>query len=102
MVAEMDERTDERTHKLKTWPCYFRAIWDGLKRFEVRRNDRNFQHADTLLLREYEPTRQHYTGREIRATVGYIMCAHNMGLLSDDAVVMQLENIERTPPPDAG
>jgi len=82
-------------HKLKTWPCYFRAIWDGLKRFEVRRNDRGIEPADTLLLQEYEPTRRHYTGREIRATAGYMMVAAGLDLLNDNVVVIQLENIER-------
>ena len=92
LETEMETRTE---HKLKTWPCYFVAIWDGLKRYEVRRDDRGFRPADTLLLQEYEPTRRHYTGREIRATVGYMMCAAGMGLLQEDAVVMQLEDIER-------
>ena len=30
------------THQLKTWPVYFKAIWDGIKTFDIRVNDRGF------------------------------------------------------------
>lgn len=39
-------------HDLKILSPYFIAVEDGSKPFEVRRNDRNYQVGDTLLLRE--------------------------------------------------
>lgn len=44
-------------HELKTWPEYFRAIRSGEKCFELRFNDRNYQIADELILREFDPCR---------------------------------------------
>ena len=41
------------THKLKTLPKYFNAVMTGEKTFEVRKDDRNFQVGDYLLLQLY-------------------------------------------------
>jgi len=40
------------THDIKILSEYFNAVADGSKPFEVRRNDRDYQVGDTLLLRE--------------------------------------------------
>ena len=59
-------------HDLKTWPEYFQAVWIGLKTFEIRKNDREFATADMLLLREYDPKTEKYSGRAMTALVTYI------------------------------
>lgn len=61
------------THKLKTWPEYFEAILDGTKTFELRKNDRGFQVGDLLVLQEYVPHRESYTGRSITKKITYVM-----------------------------
>lgn len=71
-------------HELKTWPDYFNALLDGRKRFEYRRDDRGFKVGDTLHLREWEPTFENYTGREMRVRVTYILP------VSRDFVVMSV------------
>ncbi len=58
-------------HDLKVWPEYFDAIQRGDKTFEIRKDDRGFQEHDVLLLREYSPGSDEYTGREITARVTY-------------------------------
>lgn len=58
-------------HKLKTLPEYFEAVVNGRKTFEVRRDDRPFADGDTLLLEEWDGSR--YTGRTIKASVGYVL-----------------------------
>lgn len=42
-------------HVLKTWLEEFADILSGVKTFEFRRNDRDFQVNDTLLLEEWVP-----------------------------------------------
>lgn len=42
-----------RVHELKTWVAQFKAVVDGRKTFEVRRNDRDYKEGDIVLLREY-------------------------------------------------
>ena len=84
---------DPKTHELKTWTIYFHLIADGHKSFEVRRNDRDFQMGDVLILKEWEPgpyPPEGYTGRELRRVVHWVMSADKLGLLPDDVVVMEL------------
>jgi ASC-1-like (ASCH) protein len=59
-------------HRLKIWPEYFEAVRSGKKTFEIRKNDHGFQVNDLLLLQEYNPKTQEYTGRELLVEVTYI------------------------------
>ncbi len=58
-------------HELKTWSSVFQAVWDGKKTFEWRKNDRDYQEGDELILKEYYPHNQAYTGRSIECDVTY-------------------------------
>lgn len=60
-------------HDLKCWPEYFEAVQNETKRFEYRRNDRNFQCGDLLQLREWNPKTMQYTGRTQLVDTPYIM-----------------------------
>jgi len=59
-------------HYLKTVNPFFADVYHGVKTFEVRFDDRNFQVGDVLHLQEFRPP-ETYTGREIRANVIYIL-----------------------------
>jgi len=45
-----------KTHNLKTWPSHFKDLMAHKKRYEVRKNDRDFQEGDVLHLLEYDPS----------------------------------------------
>ncbi len=63
-------------HELKTQPEFFQAVLDGTKRFELRRNDRDFRVGDELLLLEYNPSPHGcdpYTGRKTKVRVTFIL-----------------------------
>jgi hypothetical protein len=47
-------------------------VLSGKKTFEIRKNDRRFQVNDLLLLQEYNPEAEEYTGRELLVEVTYI------------------------------
>lgn len=61
-------------HRLKTLPAYFEEIAAGRKSFEVRKDDREppYCSGDTLLLEEFAEG-SHFTGRWVRANVGYVL-----------------------------
>jgi hypothetical protein len=42
-------------HTLKTHPPLFRAVREGVKNFDVRKDDRAFQAGDTVELTFYDP-----------------------------------------------
>jgi hypothetical protein len=65
-----------KTHHLKTWPEYFRAVRDGSKTFEARRDDRGFEVGDMLVLEEYDPDgvlADGYSGQTETRVVTYIL-----------------------------
>lgn len=68
------------THELKTWPEYFDEIYKGCKHFELRKNDRDFQKEDVLILREYDNMKKEYTGKKLIRTVDYILHGGSFGL----------------------
>ena len=59
-------------HYLKTLPIYFERVVSLKKNFEVRKNDRDFQTGDIVVLQEWSETDK-YTGREIGCMVEYIL-----------------------------
>ncbi|WP_439412866.1 DUF3850 domain-containing protein [Enterobacter ludwigii] len=63
---------DPVTHNLKIWPEYFSAVRDGLKRAELRWNDREYQAGDTLDLCEWDPNEEAFTGDFISVTVTHV------------------------------
>ncbi|NEP52442.1 MAG: DUF3850 domain-containing protein [Moorea sp. SIO3C2] len=60
-----------RTHELKCWPQYFDQIEKEVKKFELRKNDRGFALGDRLILKEYLPKEERYTGRSLQLKVTY-------------------------------
>lgn len=62
------------THDLKCWPSYFDVILSGVKPFEIRSEaDRQFAVGDVLLLREWDPASDMYTGRTCGRRITYIL-----------------------------
>lgn len=61
------------THALKTWPDFYHRIEDGSKPFEVRKLDRPFKEGDTVLLQEFDPGDNTYTGKECSFKITYLL-----------------------------
>jgi len=56
----------------KVWPPYFQLILDGKKHYELRLADWQCNPGDILVLKEWDPSAQEYTGREIEKEVTYV------------------------------
>lgn len=61
-----------KTHSLKIWPEYFAGLRDGIKRAELRLNDRAYQAGDILDLCEWDPNEEAFTGEYISVTVTHV------------------------------
>ncbi|KIL13582.1 DUF3850 domain-containing protein [Bacillus pumilus] len=61
---------NETVHDLKIMPQYLWAVKTGIKGFEIRKNDREFQVGDILRLREYKDGQ--YTGRLVLGRITFI------------------------------
>ena len=100
-------------HELKTDPMVFTHVYNGLKDFEIRENDRDFKESDTLILKETKFTGEEmyschddmisgepliYTGREIECEVTYILHGPIYGLM-DGWVIMGIEVMNHSSTP---
>lgn len=58
-------------HRLKIQKQYFQPVVKGIKKFEIRKNDRNFKVGDTVVLEEIDSAKQ-FTGNCFSARITYI------------------------------
>ena len=63
---------NSRSHDLKSWPQFFRPIANRVRTHELRRNDRDFRVGDVVLLREWDPETERYTGARCEVVVSSI------------------------------
>lgn len=68
------------THNLKCNPDHFVQLIHGLKTFEFRRNNRDYQVLDFLSILEYDRVKNEYTGRTVLMQVTSLM---ELGALVD-------------------
>lgn len=80
-----------KVHELKTWHKEFDAILSGDKRFEFRRDDRNFDRGDLLVLRRTTDDGKVTCG-VILAWVTYIFRAPQ---LPDGYCIMSISVVEQ-------
>lgn len=62
-----------RVHQLKVECEFYTTLSMHLKNFEVRKNDRDFQVNDILILREWSAATEDYTGLYLCAQISYIL-----------------------------
>lgn len=91
ILPQNEESSPEPTktiHRLKILPEYFNASLQGIKNFELRRDDRGFKVGDLITLEEWDG--KEYTGREIRnREIKYIFrnAEHCFGLMDGYVII---------------
>ena len=81
-----------KKHELKILPQYFQAVWNGTKTFELRKDDRDYQRGDILVLREWDGEK--YTGSALCVKVTYILQDADKYGLENGYVIMGVRRIE--------
>jgi len=57
----------------KIWTEFFENVKSGKKKFELRLADFKIKPGDTLVLREWDPKKKEYTGRQVKKSVTYVL-----------------------------
>ena len=70
----------------KTWLPFFQDILDGRKNFDMRLADFECKPGDILLLREWDPDKKIYTGREIKKKVKFVVKTKEIKFFSKEDV----------------
>jgi ribosomal protein S17 len=60
-------------HQLKTWPPYFKDVWNRRKTAEIRKDDRGFQVGDVVELQEWNPDEKEFTGNVVEVRITHIL-----------------------------
>ncbi|MCE9980054.1 DUF3850 domain-containing protein [Leclercia adecarboxylata] len=71
-MTKFTKKLTGKTHNLKIWPEYFAAVRDGIKRAELRWNDREYQAGDILDLCEWDQNEEVFTGEYISVNVTHV------------------------------
>lgn len=74
-------------HELKTWPAYFAAVRRGDKPFDIRKNDRDFEVGDTVILQEFDPDQDAYTGQTETRTIRFLLSEEDLGVIHGFVVI---------------
>jgi len=83
-----------KMHELKTVNPYFTDVYNGYKKFEIRKNNRDFKVGDILWLREYTLKSGFYSGRSVLCNVGYIIPAGELEGLSPEYCAMGIDILD--------
>lgn len=62
-----------KIHEVKCETVFFNDVINDYKLFEVRKNDRDYQTGDDMILKEWDKELQEFTGREDRVTIIYLL-----------------------------
>lgn len=75
-----------RRIRKKCWPGPFEDIMAGRKKADVRLLDFECEPGDTLILQEWDPTIEKYSGRELSFTVTHVLKTNKMNYFSREEV----------------
>lgn len=64
-------RREPIAHELKILPQYFNDVVCQKKTFEIRKDDRDYQVGDTLILKEFDGS--DYTNHKVKRVITYIL-----------------------------
>ena len=84
------------THRLKTWPVFYDDVECGAKTFEIRKNDRNFQVGDILILEKYDPDKKEYDGSSLEVSVDYTIHLNGLPGMPDDFIAMSISLLDES------
>ena len=78
-------------HELKILPEYYDAVRFGDKRFEIRKNDRDYHTGDILRLKEWDG--KQYTGEELDVLVRYVLYGIDEYGLAEGYCIMSIDTM---------
>lgn len=82
-----------KTHYKKLTQPYFDLVRLGVKTFELRKNDCNYQNGDILVLQEYDPKSEIGFYREITTQIRCVLSEYEG--LQEGYVILGIEVLDK-------
>jgi hypothetical protein len=92
-IMEMMTNTKPTVHTIKCWTNGFMALVSGMKKFEWRKDDRNYQIGDHLLILEWDEVKQQYTSKYALRVISYKLAGGWFGM-PQDYCILSLETFD--------
>ncbi len=70
----------------KTWPYLFEKVLSGEKRFDLRIAEFECEVGDILVLREWDPEKKEYTGRELEKEITFVIKTKDLKFWSQEDI----------------
>lgn len=83
-----------KTHKKKTWPEFHQALITGEKKFELRKDDCNYEVGDYFISDEWDPANEWHTGSTIVFEIIYVLRDAQKFGLKKGYVILGLEFVD--------
>jgi len=82
------EVKDENYLRLKIWPSHFLAVESERMKCQWRRDDEHrFEIGDVIILEEWDPSTNGYTGKELKVEVTHVLRAPQFQIPENHAVL---------------
>ncbi len=72
--------------KKKAWPELFERVLCGQKKFDLRLAEFDIREGDILLLEEWDPEKEEYTGRKIQKEIKFVLKTKDLKFWNDDEI----------------
>ena len=83
-----------KAHYLKTVQPHFNEVWAKRKTFELRKNDRNFEVGDIIVLMDYDTSTETYSANEVHGLITHILDSY-YDAIHEDYVILSFVEINR-------
>lgn len=94
VLQTMQEKVKMKArHWLKSTTVHFNDVWVGRKKMEARKADRDFYIGECVLLQEYDPFTERWSGREILVRVTSILSGAEYGIIPG-FVILSFETVK--------
>jgi len=70
----------------KTWPYLFEKVLSGEKQFDLRIAEFECEVGDILVLREWDPEKEEYTGRELEKEITFVVKTKDLKFWSQEDI----------------
>jgi len=70
----------------KTWPYLFEKVRSGEKQFDLRIAEFECEVGDILVLREWDPEKEEYTGRELEKEITFVVKTKDLKFWSKEDI----------------
>lgn len=85
-LLDNEEGKTKRIIEKKVWPKFFESVSRGNKKFDLRLADFECEEGDILVLQEWNPIIQEYTGRSVEKEITFVLKTKDLEFWTEEEI----------------